>query len=325
MLRRYGISSFCGLLSASLVCGVLWGQGAAPPKGAGGGKLKPPPKKFSQETEDAFFPDVLKEVGPGRPGGGKPNPGGSTGDTPMNNGGSPEDGGGSGWSGIVSAETLEAEIKNGILAVGPTLESPAKFNTGHRTTREVYSSMALAFAIIADYDKAVRFKDQAPHLREALWKSAGNCKVNSTGAFQEAKKRLDELERLRNGESIELEGEVEKVAPFASVADRRELMKRMELAFDKKLKPFTSNGTEFQANAEEALMQAEYLSLIAKVMQHESYEYTDAEDYMGWAKDLEKGATEIKAAVQQNNLPAAQAAAGIITKACSNCHENYRG
>lgn len=324
MLRRYGVSLSCGVLSLALITGVLLGQGATPKSS---GKRKPPPTKFSQETEDAFFPDVVKEVGPGRPGGGRPTGGGNSGGAPMNNsaGGSEEDGGGNGWSGVVSAETLETEIKNGILAVGPTLESPAKFNTGHRTTREVYSSMALAFAIIADYDKTVRFKDQAAHLRDALWKSANNCKVNSTGAFQEAKKRLDELERLRNGESIELEGEAEKTTAFANVADRRELMKRMETAFDKKLKPYTSNATEFQANAEEGLMQAEFLMLIAKVMQHQSYEYADAEDYLGWAKDLEKGAAELKAAVQQNNLQAAQAAAGVVTKACSNCHENYRG
>src|SRR5207248_3337001 len=105
----------------------------------------------------------------------------------------------SGWSKIISAETLESEIKGTMNLVTPWVESKPKWNTGHRKVRNFYTTMAMCFGVIAQYDGPVKFQKEAAGVRDALAKSAGNSKVNDERSMIEAKKLLGELMQLRNG------------------------------------------------------------------------------------------------------------------------------
>jgi cytochrome c556 len=56
----------------------------------------------------------------------------------------------------------------------------------------------------------------------------------------------------------------------------------------------------------------------------EGMDNADDETYLGFSKRLRQGALDIVAGVKLNNYDQARAAAGEISKACSECHEQYR-
>ncbi len=299
--------------------------GQAPPAGK-----KLPPQNFDKSLVDKFFPDLRQAVGPGQPGGQTiaASGGGASPTAPMT--ATPATGGGegasSGWQAIISGETLENEIKVGTLAVADSVSSIGKFNTGHRETRKIYSVLAACFAVIAEYNGDVRFKDKAAGMRELIGRSGFNCKVATTGAHNEARLRFEDLQALTRGGTIDLpNAETSGVSWNDKVANRPPLMQRMEDALDRALKPFSSSKAEFEANKEKLLHEAEILAMLARAIQHESYEYADDDSYLEHAKAIEKDCNEIVNGLKINSLEQVQAAVGGIGKACSNCHEFFRG
>lgn len=314
------------LLLATVVCLELASGGLL---GQSRKTLRPkqPPKQWSKADLAPFFPNVFDAVGPGRPGsnGGRgtpiPIPGVNPGLTPSDNGGGGSSGG---WSAIVSAQTLEDEIKNSVIQVAPAVASPTKFNTQHRDARRIYTVVAVAFAVIAEFGQDVRFKEEAAGMRDKVARAGFNCKVNTTGAFNEAKQRYLDLEDLVRGGSVVVP-EAETRVPFAQVADRPPLMRRMELAFEKTLKPMTSNVSEFKQNVDTVKREAEILGMLAKVIQDASYEYAEDEDYLKYCKEVEQHCKDIVDGIKLNAFEQVESAVGGISKSCSNCHEGYRG
>ena len=317
---RRKLTSYVAAAAIALGVGTLAGQ--APPAGK-----SLPPQQFDAALVGKFFPDIRSAVGPGQPGGqvvaGSTPGGGTPGSTPM--GGGNDSGGGAGWKDIISAETLENEIKNGVLNVADTVSSPGKFNTGHRLTRKIYSVISVCFAVIAQYDGDVRFKDKAAGMRELVGRSGFNCKVATTGAHNEAKLRFEDLQSLTRGATVDVP-EAETVVPFnEQVANRPPLMQRMDDALDRGLKPLSANKAEFDANKDKLLHEAEILRMLAKVIQETSYEYAEDESYLEPAKAIEQQCSEIVNGLKTGNLDQVQAAVGEINKACSACHELFRG
>src|SRR5262249_10160358 len=144
-------------------------------------KRKAPPRIFDKRVEDAFFKDVAQQHGEGTFA--DVLSGRAVVKTPMGSSGNDTSptanpGTGSGWSKIISAATLESEIKGTINSVGPLVEGKAKWNTGHRKVRNMYTTMAMCFGVIAQYDGSVKFQKEAAGVRDALAKSAANSKVN---------------------------------------------------------------------------------------------------------------------------------------------------
>ena len=142
---RNRLAGLAAVVVVAVFVSTLAGQAPSPGKSL-------PPQQFDKSLLDKFFPDVRQAVGPGQPGGqvvaGSAPAAGAPAGTPM--GGASGGTSGSGWKDIISADTLENEIKNGVLAVADTVSSTGKFNTGHRTTRKVYSVLAVCFAVIAE-------------------------------------------------------------------------------------------------------------------------------------------------------------------------------
>lgn len=320
---RSNLAGLAVVTAIAVLVGTLAGQ--APPQGK-----TLPPQQFDKSLVDKFFPDIRQAVGPGQPGGqvaAGSAPGMATPGAPAAAGGTSGGGGksGAGWKDIISSDTLEGEIKNSVLAVADTVSSIGKFNTGHRTTRKVYSVLAVCFAVIAEYDGDVRFKDKAAGMRDAVGRSASNCKVASQGAFNEAKLRFEDLQSLVRGSSVDVPAG-EAVVPYNDkVANRPPLMQRMEDALDRGLKPLTANKAEFDANKDKILHEAEVLRMLAKVIQDGSYEYADDESYIEHAVAIENECANIVSGLKTGDLQQVQSAVGGISKACSACHEFFRG
>jgi hypothetical protein len=323
-MRKFVAALVLMALMAAMVSGLLLAQGA------GTAKRRPPPKSFDKRVEDAFFKDVAKQHGDGTFNDVfssrtiAKTPSGMI-ETPMTAGNA-----NSGWSKIISAEALENEIKAAINAVGPNVESKAKWNTGHRKVRNLYSTMAICFGVIAQFDATVKFQKEATALRDVLAKSAANSKVNDERAMIEAKKLLAELIELRNGGSVSVEPASGDSKPYG-VSEVAEVMKRMQICSapeadeSKGIERWTSDAARFKGAANEVAHEAQVLAMLAKVLQDpNTFDEANNEVFAKFAKDIEEACQEIGAATKSGNYDVARAAAGKITKACTGCHGAFR-
>lgn len=280
------------------------------------------PPQFPQSVRDTFFADAREKlVGP-RPARATATVGVSA--QPTVTGPSTTTTEGSGWSKLISAETLEDEIKSSVLALGDSVKTGAQFKGGgYNLVRVQFSVLATMFGIVADYDGQVRWQQQAPSIRNILARAGFNCKVGTDAAYKEATLRKEDLENLLRGGSLQLRS-AEKETKWKTVTDRPPLMQRLEQAQQRGLAVWTSNSGEFQKNQEKLLHEAEIIAALAKVIQQEGFEYADDETYLESARELLLQAQAAAEAARKSNYDAARRATGQIEKACSKCHEGFR-
>ena len=99
------------------------------------------------------------------------------------------------WSKLISPESLQDEIKSYQNLVKDDVKNPSAFKgEGFKRARRNFSMLAVAFAVIAEYDGDVRWKNQALAARDLFAKTGFNCKVATDQSFSDAKARADDLD-----------------------------------------------------------------------------------------------------------------------------------
>jgi hypothetical protein len=230
------------------------------------------------------------------------------------------------WAKIISATTIEDEVKALKAATDQNVTTPTKFAGGdYRIVRRDFSVLAMLFAITAEYDGDVRWKDSAPAARDVFARTAANAKVGTPQVYNEAKQRRDQLADLLNGSRIEAPVATEAKADWGKILDRPPLMQKLELAFQGKIQPWTSSAGAFKENETELKRQAELVAAIGEVLKQEGMYDAGDPDYDGYNDAMKNAALEIVKAIKDGDQEAAAKAAGQIGQACSSCHELYRG
>ena len=229
------------------------------------------------------------------------------------------------WSKIISASTVEDEVKKLKNSTNINVTTPTAFaGKGHKEIRRDFSMLAMIFAVINEYDGDVRWKKDAAAARDVFARTASNAKAGGNiNVYNESKKRKDDLMDLTNGSALAYEPE-EQVNNWESIVDRSPLMRRLTIGAEEHLSVWTSNKDEFSDNMEEILHEAEIVAAIGEVLTREGMEDGDDEDYAVFAKQMTRGALDVVAAVKLNDADQARKATGEIAKACAGCHENYR-
>ncbi len=286
------------------------------------------PPKFKQ-TDSDFYADAFTEglVGTrpanlGQPAaavvGSTVTPGSSTGSGAS---GVPS----SGWSGLISATTIEDEVKALKLGVDQHVTTPSDFaGKGYKQARREFSVLAMLFGIAGEFDADVRWKKDAPAARDVFARTAANAKVGTSQVFQEAKLRRDELADLVSGSSPYAGKEAEAKAAWKDVCNRAPLMQHLETIWEPRLKPLLADKGQFNASSEKIIHDAELIAAIAQVLSKEGMVDADDDEYKAFCARLRDGAKAIAEGVKLKNYEAAAAGSGIITKSCTDCHENYR-
>jgi len=285
----------------------------------------PLPKFDPNDVPKPFFKNLFKEA--------------LVGERPANLGRSPKRGtpGGSNgggestsnfaWSKIISRTTIEDEVKAIKMAVDKDVTAPNDFaGRGYKLARKDFTIAAAMFAIVAEYDAEVRWKKEAPAVRDAFARAAANAKAGGNiQVYNEAKSRRGDLQDLVGGGSFQATGTSEREAAWDKVCHRSPLMQRLEMAQTKNLQPWLANDKEFTKNNDRVLHEAEIIAAIAEILVKENMEEADDEEYADFSIEMKKAALEIVEGVQLKDYNQARKAAGRIEKACSQCHENYRG
>ena len=280
-----------------------------------------PPQKWDAELDEVFSRDATSLRKGARPElrGSRPVPSEpGSGDTPSS------ETGGFQWSELISAETLTNEIKQAKIASDEHLRTPGVFKAGgNNEIRDYYSVVATMFAIIAEYDQEVRWQKTAAGARDLFARAGVNAKAADDATFREARDRNEDLAALMRGESIDV-AEPNPDWMWHEVSEVTPLMRRLELAFDKRIRGWTAGKKEFDQHQEEILHEAELVAAIARMIRQEAFDNYDDDAYVAFCEALERGAGRVVDATKLGNLENAQAAAGDMFKACDACHADYR-
>lgn len=304
------------VLAVVALCVSRLAVGAEPPK------LARPPK-FPPEVQNVFFDDPRKELKGGRPDYEHPAKGGvsNTGAA----GEAAEIGVGFAWSKLIDADTIESEIKRLSALVDKEVTTPTEFKGGsYKLCRRDFSLLAALFAVTGQYDGEARWKDLSPGLREQFARAGYNSKAGSDQTYNEATQRKQDLADLIHGTRPQLP-KADAAADWSHVADRPPLMQRLNIAQQERLTKWVADAGSFKKNAADLRHEAQLVAMIAEIITREGYEYTDDAQYIGFAHDLRQAASDADAATKKDDFDGARQAVGRAGKACTACHEAFRG
>lgn len=227
------------------------------------------------------------------------------------------------WENLISAESLEEEVKGTRLHFDSVVTTPGAFNSGgFQEARVDLSILAVLFAVIHDYNGEVRWKADAAAARDLIARTAFNCKAGSTQVYNEAKLRKHDLQDLISGSGL-ANPSSDPNNDWSAVVDRSPMMKYAERLRDS-LKSAATSPDSIRDNADQIRREVELLAMIGMVLGQAGMDEADDEDYKSLCIQMTKSATTVSEALQAGELDAVGVGIGAITKSCDACHEQYR-
>jgi hypothetical protein len=336
IVRRVACSRLpgCGLVIASLASLALVPQATVraqtPGRGGAVRRAAVPAGAWDPGTTALFAPDAFALLpagprpappdsdAPGRIPGREPGSGGGPADTPTT-------GDRFSWSTLVSEDTLTDEVKDMKELVATAASSPTVFKGGgYEKARDAFSSLAVCFGVIAEYDGEVRWQRHAETARDLFARAGVNCKVGTDQSMAEAKARLEDLGKLLDGSPPQGRPERSEDFLWSQLAGRSPLMRRLEQAEATVLEATAAKG-DFDRQRDELRHAAEIIAMIGEVIQRPDFDDHDDDAYRGYAAAMRDAAAGIPAAVDRRDYPAARDAVVGIRKSCTDCHGDYRG
>lgn len=285
-------------------------------------KKAPAPKFGAAADGEPFFKDARLQLKGTPPVFGPPIPGGSG---PSGSGGptdKPEEGSdGNQWSALITADSLEAEIK----AQPSEIEKAMKAPNPHKDARMVVTYLAALYNVIFKYDKPdVRWKADSHALRDSFAKGGNNLKAWTDAQKKQVAKLNDDLKALIGGEKPALSTAYDAAAGWSEMVDRTPIMHRFELGQDGRLKGWTKDADAVKKNKDAIIREAEVIAMLARVIQDKTYDSADDAEYAKEAKALEVAALAAVAAAKADNGDACGKAVSAMQKACDTCHGSFR-
>ena len=286
-----------------------------------------PPQFSKAQVDQTFFDELSQAIRGTRPDlatlrGNQPTAPATTGPSPARREESHE-GDSDRWSRLVSATSLEDEIKRLRLEFDATVTTPGAFSGGgYRDARRHLSILAMAFAVVDEFGEDVRWKDQAGAARDLMARTAANCKTGSTQVYNEAKLRQQDLQDLVAGGGLQ-ERATDERGEWVMIVERGPLMEYAESLLDR-MQDATRSGAAFSQATDSLVRDAQMLAIVGTVLQAEGMIDADDEDYNGLSQEMVEAATSLAAAAEREDSESARAAVGAVVQSCANCHDQYR-
>jgi hypothetical protein len=281
------------------------------------------PPKWSRDVLDTFFEDARDALEGERPDYGAANGAPGT-EAAAADAATPLDQ--VAWSQLITADALETEIKRAAKALEVSVTTPSAFKGGgFRDARRELSELAVLFAVAAQWNGDVRWKDSATGQRDVFARSAANSKVGSDATYREVEARKQELADLIRGARPQVPKAAAAIEDWTQVAARPPLMQRLNVAHQERLLRWLADEKIFEKSQDEIRHEAQVVALLASVIHRPSYEFSDDETFVGYASELQQAASDVAAATEMNNFDQARDALNRATNVCANCHDGYRG
>ncbi|HMO15916.1 MAG TPA: hypothetical protein PKD64_00045 [Pirellulaceae bacterium] len=228
------------------------------------------------------------------------------------------------WSGTISAEAIETEIKRLNNLLNTQITNPTTFSSKYRETQVTFSTLSVLFAVIHEFDKSVRWKDHALNAQAACYRAATFPSNRMREAFEFAKTRNELLSELIRGSGFPPEETAGEELDWESVAERTPLMKRLDDSLYKKLSAWVANETEFKNQKDELIQEAQMIAVIGRSMVQEGMIDADDDEYVVLSEAMFSAAVSAVSAAKSNNYELASQAVNTLGQSCNKCHEVYR-
>ena len=227
------------------------------------------------------------------------------------------------WSGIVSRESVEDEVKRLNQQLQRSITTPSGFNSQAQRARQQFSLLSMLFAIIRQYDKDVRWKEFGPTAQASFADAARQARTPSRQSFQIALNAKADLNTLVRGGSIPLSQNSTPVN-WPDVIGRRATMVRLEKASRETLKNLISDKATFDSNKDRVKREAELIAAIGKVLVQRDMDDAEDDGYVDFSKAMTAAARQLAFAAENGEFDSATASLNRIEQSCSNCHAEWR-
>ena len=228
------------------------------------------------------------------------------------------------WKPLITAASIEDEVKRMKLEYDQLITTPGAFNSGgYQDARVDLTVLASLFAVISDYSGEVRWKDEAATARNVFARTAFNCKAGSTQVYNEAKLRKEDLQMLLTGTGIGGGSDEPEPNDWGQIADRSPLMEYAEEVVSR-LEDHTVDTETIRAEEGKVRRDAELLAMLGEVLVREGLDEWDDEDYQKLSRGMSEQSRLIIDALDRMDFEAAESAAAEMRTRCDACHEQYR-
>lgn len=226
------------------------------------------------------------------------------------------------WGPLIPGPVLEDEIKRLIGEARTETVAPGRFKSrGYRTVQRDFAMLGALFAVVADYQGDVRWKDQAPALRDRCVKAAEACAEGTDASFETASNEVAMLVDLLNATRLTLPNAPSE-RPWAEVIDTGQIMKRLGTAANQRLQPWSASDAELAANQYDALLEASVLATLGHILKDPSY--LDDAEWQKFSDELETAGKQAATAAQQGDAVGFKQHVAAALKSCENCHGKFR-
>ncbi len=227
------------------------------------------------------------------------------------------------WSGLISPQSLEDEVKRVKLEFDGVVTTPGAFNSGgYLDARLHLTVLASLFAVINQHPAEVRWKDQAAAARDLISRTAFNCKAGSTQVYNEAKLRKGDLQDLVAGSGLASK-DAEEETDWTMIADRSPLMEYAETLIDALEDGARDEGT-IKKETDLVKRNSELLAVLGEILAQEGMDDADDEDYAKLSRDMTENGKGVTAALSRGDFDAVRVGVSKIRQKCDACHEQYR-
>ena len=224
----------------------------------------------------------------------------------------PEAGGEDSWATLITAATIDEEVKSIRNFLNENVHSVGTFNSSMLMIPPKAAALGAVAVIVMEHPESVPWKDDAKYVRDLAKKM--NSSVLQRGAKDQ--KRIEELydavdATLSRSKPAGLEEPPESDS-FAEVAEMRLLM--------------TEAGTEGALGEKKAMVahEASMMAVMAKIVSMPAYGYGDDAKFTGYANEVLKASQDIKIAAESGDFAGYESAMTRVSTTCSNCHSDYK-
>ncbi|MFN8709148.1 MAG: cytochrome c [Planctomyces sp.] len=240
-------------------------------------------------------------------------------------GGSPtgEQGSAGSWEDLISADVIDAEMKQLRNTLQENLQSVGSFNASLLSIPARIAAIGTLAGIAAAHSGAISWKEDAGYIRELARQM--NEKQLQRGA-KDQKRLLGLFESisdiLNRSKPADLPAPADNI-DFAAVAELRLLMMRMEEA-EKRLRTEFGNETAFSRGRPTIQHEASVLAVFSHAAALPEYGYSDDTEFVGYGVAMENAVRKIMEAAESGDFGAYELAVTTVSNTCQECHSKFK-
>lgn len=225
------------------------------------------------------------------------------------------------WQQLADIETLNDEVKQLRNRLTAQLRTVASYNQSLEAIRNDATVLAAIAAVVGLHPETLSWQEKSPAVRDLAMQLAGQAAETGRQAFSEAQLTFEQIVVILNGGPAP-DTRTSPDVSFSEIADRSELMKRVNRSFEFLRSEINTEG-RFHESRHEVEREAALLAVLGGIVSTEAYGSTDEPQYQEYVRDFIAGNTQMVTAAGAENYQDFLTARDRVQNSCASCHGEY--